>query len=97
MLTCMHDDECTRARVRTKTSLTNISKTKIIIFSRGKVRKFKSFLFNDGILEVVDNYHVGVVFNYNNKFKKAQNNQIGKAKRAMYSLMIKSKITGGTW
>ena len=30
----------------------NISKTKIIIFSRGKVRKFKSFIFNEGILEV---------------------------------------------
>ena len=70
----------------------NISKTKIIIFSRGKVRKFKPFIFNDGILEVVDDYtYLGVVFNYNNKFKKAQNNQIGKAKRAMYSLMIKSK------
>ena len=70
----------------------NISKTKIIIFSRGKVRKFKSFIFNEGILEVVDDYtYLGVVFNYNNKFKKAQNNQIGKAKRAMYSIMIKSK------
>ena len=70
----------------------NSSKTKVVIFSKGKVRKHKSFKFNDNDLEVVDDYtYLGVVFNYNNKFKKAQINQICKAKRAMYSLMIKAK------
>ena len=70
----------------------NASKTKVVIFSRGKVRNFRDFVFNGEVLEVVDEFtYLGVVFNYKNNFKKAQNKQVSQAKKAMYSLMIKSK------
>ena len=34
----------------------NVNKTKIVIFSRGKVRKFRSFILDDEVVEVVDEY-----------------------------------------
>ena len=69
----------------------NANKTKIVIFSRGKVKKYEKFKFDENIIEVVDDYtYLGVVFNYKNDFKKAMNKQISQAKRAMYSLMAKA-------
>ena len=42
-------------------------------------------------LSVVDDYvYLGVTFNYNNKFRKAQTKQLNQARRAMYSLLSKS-------
>ena len=70
----------------------NTNKTKIVIFSRGKVKKFQPFKFNDDIIDVVDDYvYLGTTFNYNNSFKKAQNKQVNQARRAMYSLRMKSR------
>ena len=43
----------------------NTSKTKIVIFSRGKVRRYPDFLFGSDKLDVVDEYvYLGVKFNY---------------------------------
>ena len=68
----------------------NIEKTKVIIFSRGKVRKFKSFNFGDLVIDVVDDYiYLGTTFNYNCKFDKAMAKQVLQAKKATFSLMIK--------
>ena len=68
----------------------NIDKTKIVIFSRGKVRKTGSFTFNNQALEVVDDYvYLGITFNYNNSFRKAQAKQLNQARRAMYSMLNK--------
>ena len=42
----------------------NISKTKVIFISRGKVRKHIKFAFDGTELEVVDQYtYLGVTFN----------------------------------
>ena len=50
----------------------NLEKTKIVIFSRGKIRKFRKFTFNGEQVEVVSEYiYLGIVFNYNNKFNKS--------------------------
>ena len=50
----------------------NTSKTKIVIFSRGKVRKFPLFRFGSDNIEVVEDYiYLGVTINYNGKFEKA--------------------------
>ena len=70
----------------------NINKTKVVIFSRGKIRKLPVFRFGNDILEIVDDYvYLGTTFNYNHHFKKAQNKQIIQARKAMFSLRAKSK------
>ena len=70
----------------------NISKTKIVIFSRGKVRRYPEFHFGDQKLDVCDDYiYLGVTFNYNGLFNKAIEKQLNQAKRAMYALMAKLK------
>ena len=70
----------------------NISKTKIMIFSRGKVRKYPNFYLNKEEIEVVENYtYLGVVFNYDGSFKKAIEKQISQARKAMFSLLEKAK------
>ena len=61
----------------------NISKTKVIIFSKGKVRKHIKFAFDGTELEVVDQYtYLGVTFNYNNTFYKSIARQISQAKKS---------------
>ena len=70
----------------------NTDKTKVVIFSRGKIRNIPSFLFCDSPLEVVFDYtYLGTIFNYNNNFKKAIAKQVSQASRATYSLSVKSK------
>ena len=49
----------------------NVRKTKVMIFSRGKIRKMPKFNFNEETVDVVWDYkYLGVKFNCNNKFKK---------------------------
>ena len=63
----------------------NISKTKVIIISRGKVRKHIKFAFDGTELEVVDQYtYLGVTFNNNYKFYKSIERQISQAKKVMF-------------
>jgi hypothetical protein len=70
----------------------NASKTKIVIFSRGKVRRFPDFTFGDQLLEVVEDYvYLGTTFNYNGNFHKAINKQITQSRRAMFNLLHKAK------
>ena len=46
----------------------NVSKTKIVIFSRGKIRKLPSFNLSGNDLEIVFGYtYLGTYFNYNGK------------------------------
>ena len=45
--------------------------TKIVIFSRGKVRRYPLFSFGDSLLEVVEDYtYLGTIFNYNELLTK---------------------------
>ena len=70
----------------------NISKTNIVIFSRGKVKKYPIFKIGDEIVDVKDDYvYLGVTFNYNGSFRKAMEKQIMQARKAMYSLLHKAK------
>ena len=69
----------------------NTDKTKVIIFSRGKVRKIPIFRCDNNVVEVVDEYvYLGTTFNYDNSFRKAQIKQLNQARRAMYSLFSKT-------
>ena len=70
----------------------NTDKTKIVIFSKGKVRRYPNFTFGDSNIEVIADYpYLGVTFNYNNKFHKAKTKQVTQAKRAMFNLLSKAK------
>ena len=70
----------------------NVSKTKVMIFSRGKIRKMPKFNFNEETVDVVWDYkYLGVKFNYNNQFKKAQQLQFLLANRAMFELLRKCR------
>ena len=61
-----------------------------MIFSRGKIRKMPKFYFNEETVDVVWDYkYLGVKFNYNIKFEKAQQLQFSLANRAMFSLLRK--------
>ena len=50
----------------------NIKKTKIIVFSRGKVKRFPTFKYGDNTIEVVSEYiYFGITMNFTNKYNKA--------------------------
>ena len=68
----------------------NLDKTKVIIFSKGKIRKHKSFAFGDHPIDVVEDYvYLGTTFNYNGKFNKAKAKQVLQAKKATFSILTK--------
>ena len=70
----------------------NASKTKVVIFSRGKVRRIPEFVYGGDPLEVVDDFvYLGVKFNYNGSFKKAISKQVTQARKALYSMLVKAK------
>ena len=86
-LNCLHD-YCKKWCLNV-----NISKTKIIIFSRGKIKKYPTFTYGSEVVEVVDDYvYLGVVFNYNGSFKKAIDKQVIQAKKATFSLLQRAKV-----
>ena len=72
--------------------IVNTSKTKIVIFSRGKIRKMPNFTYGHDTIEVVyDFVYLGVKFNYNGTFKKAISKQVIQARKALYSMLAKAK------
>lgn len=65
----------------------NISKSKIVIFSKGRQR-FCNFRFKDEQLEIVQEYkYLGVYFCKSGSFKKSKEHIAAQASRAMYSLL----------
>ena len=71
----------------------NLSKTQIVIFSKGRITNHPIFKYGDKVVEVVDDYtYLGVVFNYNGNFAKAIAHQKTVATRALKSLLIKARI-----
>ena len=70
----------------------NVDKTKIVIFSRGRVTKHFDFTFNGERVDVVDEYiYLGVLFNYNGLYAKAISKQISQARKAMFSFLTKAR------
>lgn len=51
----------------------NIAKTKVVVFSKGKIRNIPVFTYGGLNLDVVDDFsYLGVKFNYNGKFNKTK-------------------------
>ena len=70
----------------------NTDKTKVVIFSRGKLRSKPVFYLNNALLEAVDDFsYLGVMFNYNGKFGKTKKHLTDQARKAMFSVMTKVK------
>ena len=70
----------------------NVDKTKVMIFSKGKVTKYKSFKFGAHNIEVVYDYvYLGTKFNHNGRFYVAMAKQKFKADKAKYSLLAKAR------
>ena len=64
-------EHCTKFKL-----IVNTNKTKRIIFSREKVRRFTKFKYGCDIIEVVSDYvYLGVKMNFNNTFAKAMKKQ----------------------
>ena len=71
----------------------NLTKTKVVIFSKGNVTKHMPFMYDGKNVDVVDDYtYLGVVFNRNGSFKKAISKQIAQAKKAMYAILQKARV-----
>ena len=70
----------------------NTSKTKIFIFSRGKLKNIPSAKFADMKLDVVNDYnYLGVTFNFNAKLNVAKQSLYQKGCRSMFDLLKRIK------
>ena len=70
----------------------NVDKTKVMIFSKGRVIKHKSFKFGTEEIEVVYDYiYQGTTFNHNGKFDIAMAKQKLKANKAKFGLLAKAR------
>ena len=68
----------------------NVSKTKVMIFSRGKIRKLPDFFINGQKVDVTFEFkYLGIKFNYNGSFLPAQKDLCNRANKAMFSLLKK--------
>ena len=70
----------------------NISKTKVVIFSNGKVRRFAKFYLGEEVDVVYDYVYLEVTFNYNGPYTKAMEKQINQARKAMLIVLEKAQI-----
>ena len=96
MAECKDDLQCALDSLHTycieKELSINICKTKIVIFSKGKVRKIPTFHLGSSKVEVVYEYtYLGICFNYNARFTKAEKKIYDQASKAMYSLISKCR------
>ena len=72
----------------------NTSKAKIMVFSRGKVKRYPIFSYGDDIIEVVSDYvYLGATMNYNNEFVKAMRKQLDQGQKSQFSMLIKCRTT----
>ena len=66
----------------------NVDKTRVVVFSREKVRKMPTIKYKGRSLEIVFEFqHSGVCFNYNNKFNVAQKYVYVKASWPVFGLL----------
>ena len=74
----------------------NEAKTKVVIFSKRKQNKdVIDFFYNHRKLEFVDDFsYLGVHFNYNGNFAKTKARLVEQARRAMFSVIQKSRKLG---
>ena len=71
----------------------NVTKTQVMTFSRGKIRNKNTFYFEEIELVNTDSYkYLGIIFNYNGKFRVAKQDPLLRGKRAMFALITKARM-----
>ena len=69
----------------------NATKTKVVVFSRGKIKKQHHFTIGNLEIDTVFEYcYLGVIINYNGSFAKAITERIIPAQKAMFGLNAKA-------
>ena len=69
----------------------NQTKTKVVIFSRGKVKKKHNFKIGNLVIDTSSEYgYLGLIFNFNGKVTKAIKDRLTPARKAMFSLNEKA-------
>ena len=64
-----------------------------MIFSRGKVRNYPIFKYENDTVDVVHDFvYLGVKLNYNGSLNKAISKQVIQARKAFFSLSFNSKF-----
>ena len=67
----------------------NVSKTKYMICSRGKIRKQSTLYINRTAIERLDKFcYLGVMLKYSNTFQAAVKNNVVKPKKALFKLDV---------
>jgi len=70
----------------------NASKTKVVIFSKGKCKILPTFYFNRTKLDIVEDFsYLGIKFNYNGRLNKTTKHLSDQARKAMFSVLKKSR------
>ena len=65
----------------------NVTKTKSMVFSKGKVRRKFEFKLQGKNIELVDTYsYLGLIFKCNGTFNEAKKKLVNQAQKALYSL-----------
>ena len=68
----------------------NVSKTKVVIFSKRKKRSNIEFTLQGVRLEIVDDdSYLGICFKYNGNFAKAKQHLVDQAQKALFSIYQK--------
>jgi len=70
----------------------NAGKTKVLIFSKGKIRNIPTFTYGENNVEVVFEYnYLGIIFNYNGSFVKARKKLADQATKAMFAIITNAR------
>ena len=70
----------------------NPSKTKIVVFSKEKLRNKPQFMYDNISLDIVEDFiYLGVKFKYNGSYNKQQLFTSQQANKRLFSLISKSK------
>ena len=68
----------------------NTSKTKVVVFSKRKVKLNDTFKLYGENIEIVDSYgYLGIIFNYNGSFKTGKKKLFDQAQKSLYCLYKK--------
>ena len=65
----------------------NVEKTKVMIFSKGKIRLKYEFKLQNKTLEIVDSYsYLGLIFKYNGNFNETRKKLARQAQKSLFSI-----------
>jgi len=65
----------------------NVNKTKVMIFSKGKIRLKYEFKLQNKTVEIVDSYsYLGLIFKYNGNFNETRKKLARQAQKSLFSI-----------